>query len=356
MKDRPKGRELPSPDALTKQDLPRTRRPTMIDVAREAGVALRTVSRVVNGDATVGEELARRVRTAVELLDYQPDERARQLRSGRTGTIGAAVRNIAIDHPVLRAVEEAARAAKLNVVAMSTEDDEAREREAVMSMCRRRMDGIIIEPIAEDHGFLQAEIDSGLAVVAFDRPAAGVSVDTVMTDNRGGIRQAFEHLARQGHRRIGYIGDDERIHTGRERADAFRECLRDLAAPVDGMVHPGPIEPARIAAALDSLRGGSDNGNGGPVTAIVTGNSATTFEVIRRLGPDFGATALVGFDDFVLADLLRPGLTVVAQGDQEIGRTAIELFRDRLADPARPVRTVVVPTTLIARGSGELPP
>lgn len=347
----------------------------MVDVAREAGVALRTVSRVVNGDATVGQELARRVREAVDRLDYQPDERARQLRSGRTGTIGAAVRNIAIDHPVLRAVEEAARAARLNVVAMSTEDDEAREREAVMSMCRRRMDGIIIEPIAEDHGFLQAEIDSGLAVVAFDRPAAGVSVDTVVTDNRGGIRQAFEHLVRHGHRRIGYIGDDERIHTGRERADAFRDCLRGIGGSLDGMVHPGPIEPGRIAAALASLRDGAGHGGGGggtgggvgdsggeyggdydPVTAIVTGNSSTTFEVIRRLGPDFGALALVGFDDFTLADLLRPGVTVVAQGDQEIGRTAIELFQDRLADPARPVRTVTVPTTLIARGSGELPP
>ena len=335
----------------------------MVDVAREAGVALRTVSRVVNGDATVGEELARRVREAVERLDYQPDERARQLRSGRTGTIGAAVRNIAIDHPVLRAVEEAARAARLNVVAMSTEDDEAREREAVMSMCRRRMDGIIIEPIAEDHGFLQAEIDSGLAVVAFDRPAAGVSVDTVVTDNRGGIRQAFDHLVQHGHRRIGYIGDDERIHTGRERADAFRDCLRGIGASLDGMVHPGPIEPGRIAAALASLRDGDGDGGAGggvgeygPVTAIVTGNSSTTFEVIRCLGPDFGALALVGFDDFTLADLLRPGVTVVAQGDQEIGRTAIELFQDRLADPARPVRTVMVPTTLIARGSGELPP
>jgi DNA-binding LacI/PurR family transcriptional regulator len=77
--------------------------------------------------------------------------------------------------------------------------------------------------------------------------------------------------------------------------------------------------------------------------------------VIRLLGADFGTTALVGFDDFPLADLLRPGLTVVAQGEAEIGRTTIDLFRARLADPARPIQTVTVPTTLIARGSGELP-
>ncbi|WP_329171817.1 LacI family DNA-binding transcriptional regulator [Streptomyces sp. NBC_01477] len=334
-----------------RRGLPRPRRPTMVDVAREAGVALRTVSRVVNGDATVGDELARRITAAIDHLGYRPDVRARQLRSGRTGTIGAAVRHIADAHPVLRAVDESARGAGLTVVAMSTEDDPEREREAVMSMCGRRMDGIIIEPIADGHQYLQPEIDSGLAVVAFDRPATGVEVDTVLSDNRGGIRQAFAHLAAQGHRRIGYIGDDERIHTGHERAAAFRHCLKSAGAPLDGMVHPGPIEADRISAALDSLRRGPE-----PATAIVTGNFSTSVAVIRALGPDFGTTALVGFDDFGLADLLRPGLTVVAQGDMEIGRTAIELFRARLAEPARPVRTVIVTTSLITRGSGEIGP
>ncbi|WP_203919314.1 LacI family DNA-binding transcriptional regulator [Rugosimonospora africana] len=323
----------------------------MADVAREAGVALRTVSRFVNGDATVGEDFADRIRRAIETLDWQPDERARQLRSGRTRTIGAAVRNISDAHPVLRAVDESARAAGLTVVAMSTEDDEEREREAVVSMCRRRMDGIIIEPIAENHGYLQPEIDSGMPVVAFDRPATGVEVDTVLSDNRGGIALAFEHLVRQGHRRIGYIGDDERIYTGHERAVAFHECLRAHCSAATGMVHPGPIDPARIAAALNRLRSDPE-----PATAILTGNASTTVAVIRQLGGDFGSIALVGFDDFALADLLRPGLTVVAQGEAEIGRTAIDLFQARAADPSRPVQTVTVPTTLIPRGSGELAP
>jgi LacI family transcriptional regulator len=296
----------------------------MVDVAREAGVALRTVSRVVNGDPTVGEEFAERVRRAIAALDYQPDERARQLRSSSTGTIGAAVRNISDYHPVLGAAYEAARYAGLTMVAMSTEDDEEREREAVMSMCRRRMDGIIIEPIADSHQYLQPEIDSGLTVVAFDRPATGVIADTVLTDNRGGIEQAFGHLARQGHRRIGYIGDS--------------------------LVHPGPITPERISASLATLMDGPD-----PATAIVTGNASTTIAVIRLLSADFGTTSLVGFDDFPLADLLRPGLTVVAQGEAQMGAAVIDLFCARRMDPERPIQTVTVPTTLIPRGSGEIP-
>ncbi len=121
------------------------------------------------------------------------------------------------------------------------------------------------------------------------------------------------------------------------------------ACPPTAWSTPGPIKPDRIGAALASLTGGRH-----PATAIVTGNVSTTIAVIRLLGPDFGTTAIVGFDDFPLADLLRPGLTVVAQGEAEIGRTTIDLFRARLADPGRPLQTVVVPTTLIARGSGEL--
>ena len=322
----------------------------MVDVAREASVALRTVSRFVNGDPTVSEERAERVRQAIRALNYQPDERARQLRSGVTATIGAAVRNISDAHPVLRAIEEAAREVGLTVVAMSTEDDEDREREAVMSMCGRRMDGIVIEPIAETHQYLQPEIDSGLPVVAFDRPAIGVSVDTVLSDNRGGIEQAFAHLVQRGHRRIAYIGDDERIYTGHERAVAFRQCARAQGMPADGAVHPGPIEAARISQALATVRAGR-----WPATAIIAGNVSTTVQVVRQLGSDFGTIAVVGFDDFPLADVLGSGLTVVAQGNEVIGRSTIDLFRARMADPGRPVQTVVVPTQLIVRGSGDWP-
>lgn len=327
----------------------RTRRPTMVDVAREAGVALRTVSRLVNGDTTVGPEYAERIRAAIEALGYQPDERARQLRTGRTLTLGATVRNIANAHPVLRAIDESARLLGLSVIAISTEDDPRREHEAIMSMCRRRMDGIIIEPVAETHAYLQPEIDSGMPVVAFDRPAAGIAIDTVLSDNSGAIRQAFAHLAVRGHRRIAYIGDDERIFTGHERAETFRDCVRALGASVDGMVHPGPVTGERIAAVLDGVRR-----MGEPPTALITGNASTTIEAVRHLGTGFGSLALVGCDDFALADLLR--LTVIARDEEQIGRTALDLYRERVADPSSPARTIVMPTKLIARGSGEFQP
>ncbi|HVK24544.1 MAG TPA: LacI family DNA-binding transcriptional regulator [Actinokineospora sp.] len=332
-------------------EIQRRKRPTMVDVARVAGVALRTVSRVVNEDPTVGAELAERVHAAIAELDYAPDERARELRRGASGIIGAAVRNLSDGHPVLGAIDLASREHKMTVLAMSTDDDERRERATVMSMCGRRVDGIIVEPIGSAHQYLEPEIESGMPIVAFDRPAGGVATDTVLADNALAMGMAYRHLTLHGHRRIAYIGDHDRIYTGGERAAAFRACTTANGNPVDGMVHTGEIEPGRIAEALATVLGGDQ-----PATALIAGNRQTTVEVLRQIGANATRLAMVGFDDFALADLLRPGVTVIAQDSATIGRTAVELLLARSADPTRPVRTVTVPVSLIPRGSGELAP
>src|ERR1700755_560957 len=125
----------------------RPKRPTMVDVAREAGVALRPVSRVVNNDPTVGPSYVAKVQGAITALNFRPDERARQLRTGVTGTIGAALRRIAEANPNLAAIEQAARATGLRLLASSTDFDETRERDILVSMCRQRLEGIILEAI-----------------------------------------------------------------------------------------------------------------------------------------------------------------------------------------------------------------
>jgi len=328
----------------------RPKRPTMVDVAREAGVALRTVSRVVNNDPTVGPENAAKVRVAIATLNFRPDERARQLRTGITGTIGAAVRRIAEVNPALAAIEQTARTWGQTLLAASTDFDEAREREILISMCRQRLDGIIVEPIGESHSYLEPELEAGIPVVAMDRPMSGIAADCVMSDNASGIGMAFHHLHGHGHRRIAYIGDSERVFSGRERAAAFRAALRSHGQPVEGLVHPGELTPERVAAALDvALHGAA------PATALVTGNMDTTIAVLRLLGREAASRlAIVGFDEVPLADLLQPALTVVAQDTATIGRTAIELLRARIADPARPLQTVIVPLELRIRGSGEV--
>jgi hypothetical protein len=222
----------------------RTKRPTMVDVAREARVALRTVSRVVNNDPTVGPDYVVKVRAAIAALKFRPDERARRLRSGVTGTIGAAVRRVAEANPTLAAIEQTARAAGLTLLTSSTDFDEARERDVLVSMCRQRLDGIIVEPIGKSHGYLEPELEAGVPVVAIDRPMSGVSVDCVMSDNAFGIGMAFHHLHQHGHRRIAYIGDSERVFSGRERAAAFRAALVAHGQPVEGRYTPATSPPS----------------------------------------------------------------------------------------------------------------
>jgi LacI family transcriptional regulator len=160
---------------------------------------------------------------------------------------------------------------------------------------------------------------------------------------------AFHHLHEHGHRRIAYIGDSERVFSGRERAAAFRAALRSHGQPVEGLVHPGELTAERVAAALDTAL------HDAHASALVTGNMDTTITVLRLLGREAASRlAIVGFDDVPLADLLQPALTVVAQDTAVIGRTAVELLRKRVADPSRPVQTVVVPLELTVRGSGEV--
>lgn len=339
---------------MTKASGRRSRRPTMVDVAREAGVALSTVSRVVNADPTVGSEFARRVQIAIETLGYRPDEQAQQLRRGVSRTIGMAAREMSARNPLLAEFERRAFAAGLSVFGASTADDVERERAVVLSMARRRFDGVVVEPIGPDHSYLAPEMAAGLAVVAVDRPVTGAETDAVLADNAEGVRLGYRQLASHGHTRIAYIGDHERIFTGRERAAAFRACLAADGRPLTGMVHTGETEQARISAALREVLSGPS-----PATALVAGNVTTTFEVLAYLAaevPRERRPALVGFDDFPLAGLLDPPVTAVSQDSLGMARAALSLMTARLAEPDRPPETITVPVTLIARGSGEQPP
>jgi len=158
----------------------------MVHVARLAGVALSTVSRVVNADPTVGAAIVSRVQAAIAESGYQVDATAQQLRRGYTGMLGAAIRSLTGTGGMVSEFQRAARESNLMLLSAATEDDAELEESVVRAMCRR-IDGLLIEPIGAHHGYLQSEIDAGLPVVAVDRPAEGIDVDSVVSDNRGGI-------------------------------------------------------------------------------------------------------------------------------------------------------------------------
>jgi LacI family transcriptional regulator len=332
------------------------RRPTMKEVAARAGVALKTVSRVVNEEPNVSPELTAKVQQAIQELNYTPNESARMLRRGRTGTVAVVIRDIGDPFfaALGRAVELWARSTGSVVMIGLTDEDPDRERDVCLEFVARRPDALIMAPIGETQEYLAPHADAGMAVVTIDRPAHGIESDAVLADNGGGIDQAVDHLVRQGHRRIAYLGDDERIFTARERVMAYRAAMRRHQLDVDeDLVHLAEPSAEGINISLSSVL----DTPASAATAIICGNNRTTVEVLRGLaGRHQDKVALVSFDDLELGDLLRPGLTAVSQSADVMARTAIQLMTERLAEPHRASRTVRVPVKLTIRGSGEIPP
>lgn len=327
----------------------------MREVAALAGVSLSTVSRVVNGFDPVDPDVNDRIHRAMVRLGYRRTAPVNR-RRGRTATIGLLLEDVAnpFSAILLRAVEDAAAARDLRVLAASLDEDPERERDLVASLIGRRVDGFIIAPAADDQSYLVSERRAGTAFVFADRRPRGLSADSVVSDHRGGTADAVGRMLRAGHRRIGYLGDLATIATAAERFAGYREALAAAGVPLDeSIVRHDLHNVADAERATVHLLTGDD-----PPTALFAGqNLVATGAVIAlhqlRLQH---RVALIGFDDVTLGGLLQPGLSVVAQEVGEVGRLAAERLFGRLDGDTGPANKVVVPTRFVARGSGEIPP
>ncbi|MFE7120064.1 LacI family DNA-binding transcriptional regulator [Streptomyces sp. NPDC057654] len=327
-------------------------RPTMKDVAARAGVGLKTVSRVVNGEPGVTPDTERRVQEAITGLGFRRNDSARILRKGRTASIGLVLEDLADPFyaPLNRAVEEVARSHGALLINGSSAEDPEREQELALAFCARRVDGLLVIPAGDDHRYLEPEIAAGVATVFVDRPAGKIDADAVLSDSMGGARDGVAHLIAHGHRRIAFVGDQPRIHTASERLRGYRTAMADAGLPVEeSWVSLGPTAPAHVRAEVDRVLSGPE-----PVTAVFAGNNRVTVTAVRVLAERSRPVALVGFDDLELADLL--GITVIAQDAARLGRTAAEQLFRRLEGAAEEPQQTVLPTRLVARGSGEIPP
>ena len=332
-------------------------RPTMRDVALLAGVAIKTVSRVVNGVQTVDPVLAARVREAADKLGYRPNLTASNLRraDGRTATIGMLVEDAAnpFSAALTRTVENVARDRGVLVLVGSLDEDAGRERELAEALIDRRVDGLVIVPAGHDHSYLIPEQRAGTALVFVDRGPAVLSADAVVSDNRRGAIAAVNHLIAAGHRRIAYLGDRSSIATAAERYDGYQHALEVAHIELDEAIvrHFAAGESAAIAATRELLALPE------PPTALFTGQNLVTIGASRALrAMDLqDRVAMVGFDDFPLADMLRPGVSVIAQDIEGIGTLAAQILFRRLDGDRSPAAAHTVPTRLIARGSGEIP-
>lgn len=323
----------------------------MRDVAGLAGVSIKSVSRVINREAGVSPATVHRVHAAVGALGYRHNLAASSLRRAdrKTAAVGLVLDDVGNPFcaALHRGVEDEARRRHVVVLTGSNDENDERETEVVETFLTRQVDGLIVMPTSRDQTALLAARRSGRPVVFVDRPLGLADADTVTGDNRDAMCTAVEHLARQGHRRIAYIGDLPRIWTAAERYAGYVEGLAREGLRLRPELVRREVREAEQAdaAATEILAAGP--------TAVVTGRNTLTIGVVRALRRAGlrSQIALVGFDDFPTADLLDPPVSVVAQDPIAMGQAAARLLFARLDGDDAPPRHVIVRNTFLARGS-----
>ena len=330
----------------------------MREVAARAGVSLKTVSRVVNREPGVSGDLVAKVELAASELDYRPNLTASNLRrlDQRTSTVGLLVEDVANEFfsAIHRGVEEVARVRGVAVVAASLDRDPQRERELVGALAARRVDGVIIAPTSPDQGYLESELRSGWPIVVIDREARGVDIDTVLTDNREASSRAVAHLIDHGHTRIAFIGGLDHLTTEQLRFAGYVDALTNAGIEItSSLVRHGVADADQATRIAGELLDAAS-----APTAIFSAQNLITLGSVRALRARSlqQRVALVGFDDFAMADLVDPAITVMAQDARAMGRKAAELLFARMESFDEPCERHVLTSHLIQRGSGELLP
>jgi LacI family transcriptional regulator len=327
----------------------------MRDVAQAAGVSLKTVSRVINGEAAVAPATAERVNGAIAELGFERNDLARSLRHGHSsGTLGLVIEDVAnpFYSAIAQAVETAARDRGLLLITASAREDPEREHELVTALLRRRVDALLMVPAGPDHRYVATRNGGHARAVFLDRPPGMIDADTVISDDAGGARAGIEHLLAHGHARIAFVGDSADLYTATERLTGYRAAL--AAAGLEerpALVKTGNRDAAEAQRAVAQLLTLPEDER---PTALLAANNRNTVGAIRALAGHDRRIALVGFDDFELADVL--GVTVVRSDPGLMGERAAALAFARLDGDDRPPQRVVIPTALIARGSGEVAP
>ena len=330
----------------------------MRDVAALAGVGLKTVSRVINNEPKVSSETVARVNAAVAQLDFRPDIHAGNLKrhDRKTRTLGLVVGSVAnpFSGALHRGVEDEAHERGTAVFASSLDDDASRETTIVSEMLRRRVDGLILTTVRKNQSYLETEQQRGTVLAFVDREPSGIDADSVVTNNAVAAGEATAHLLSRGHRRLAYLGDRAELWTASERRRGFLEQLALVGIPNADIPVIQELHDEDLAfdAAMTLLSRPHR-----PTALFTSQNLVTigTLRALRALGLQH-RVALFGFDDVPLADMIDPGVSVVTQHPYEMGRTAAQRVFARLDGDDSPTSSIIVPSTLVHRGSGEIRP
>lgn len=325
-----------------------TKRPTIIDVARTAGVGSSTVSRHVRGGKSVSPEVARRIEIAIAQLGYEPNTLARSLRVGRTQTLGVLfphVNNVFFGNAI-RTIQMEARSSGFTVMLLTHQEEAKLQHEQLASLKRSQVDGIILVPSAETNVAQVRALLGETPVVAFDR-SLGSAVDSVVLDNYRASREATEHLLGHHHTHIVAVTAPYKLHPLQSRTKGYSDAMEAAGREAEMIVlHDAEQLRTELGQALQRKRA--------PATAILSMSYSITIAILSALRDSnikLSDVGLIGIDEMEFASFLNPPLTTLAQPADQFARLAVQQLLKRTAGvKERPVQ-VTLPATMMVRSS-----
>jgi LacI family transcriptional regulator len=329
------------------------RRITMSDVAREAGVSLMTVSRVVNDKGEISAATRQRVLNVIERLDYRPSGIARGLATQRTHTLGLIVPDIAnpFFSDVARGAEHEAYAQGYNVFLCNTDENTQRELSVLQSLEEKRVDGVVLCSSRLGPGELRAALAHHSAVVLVNLRLDEDHVGAVLVDDRSGGQMATQHLLQTGHRAVGFLAGPPASQSGRQRDKGYRAALAaaGLLYNPDWVRHCSPGVEGGQKVARELLTAHPE------LTALFCYNDLVAIGALQacadleRQVPD--DLTVVGFDDIPLAALVTPPLTTCRVPRYELGVRSMNLLLNHIKGCPGDCREISLQPELIVRAS-----
>jgi LacI family transcriptional regulator len=330
-----------------------SQRITIADVAREAGVSAQTVSRVINNKGEIRPTTRQQVLDVIERMGYKPSSIARGLATNRTYTLGLSVPDIANPFwpEVARGIEDVAWDHGYNLFLCNTTESPQREAAILELLEEKRVDGVIVAGSRlADEQFLPLIARHQAAVLVNRAAPAGCQAGSVLIDAVGGATRGAAHLLAGGRRTVAFLAGPQHSSNGQRHLQGYSAALRAAGLEPD---------PALVAACPPTIEGGAQAAREllarrPDVDALYCYNDLIAIGALegcaaqgRRVPDDI---AVVGYDDILLARMVRPALTTLRSRQYEVGRAAAEMLLALVEGRAEPDE-VVLPTELIVRES-----
>jgi LacI family transcriptional regulator, galactose operon repressor len=325
----------------------------LLDIARRAGVAPITVSRVINHSGYVSQSTKERVEAAVKELGYVPNTIARGLRSKRTHTLALIVTDITNPYftSMARGVEDVAGDSDFTVIYCNTDESETKEEKYANMLAQRRVDGVLLVPSCGNAKTIKFFGSNDINVVVLDRRVSGVETDIVRSDSENGAHRLVKLLIGLGHKRIAMITGPKDVSTSGDRVIGYQQALIEAGLNESALVYYGAFNE----------QSGYELANQAMMqlprpTALFGANNFIAMGVIKALHDlklDVpGEVSVVGFDDLPDSMFIRPFLTVARQRAYEMGQLATELLLKRLSGGlSEGHRELILPIEIIVRES-----